>query len=191
MQKSRLGFSLFFIALLYCVLLLAGNYFIYQQQKQELYQGFEAQQSIELNLLSDLTKEGLLTQNYAFIEWYFKRWGREHNKVVSISLDDTRGYALMQYRRAVSAQAEMLVSTKNLQMHDGTYELKISTDTIGLERRLNELWLQLLLVSSGATMLLVVLLWLVFHKYAVQPLLEEVRRRQKAEEKLQSLVAAK
>ncbi|MDJ0882132.1 MAG: hypothetical protein QNJ56_10835 [Gammaproteobacteria bacterium] len=189
MQRPLLGISMFLIALFYCALLAAGNFFIYQQQKQSLYHDFEALQTIELNLLADLSQEGLLTQNYAFIDWFIKRWGREHNKVISISLDDTRGYALTHYRRAVSAQAEMLVSTKKLTMHDGTYILKISTDTVELERKLDELLLQLFLVSVGATMLLIILLWLVFHKYAIQPLAEEVKRRQKAENKLEALEA--
>jgi len=184
-----LGVSTFFIVLLYCALLVAGNYFIYQQQKDGVYKNFEEAQAIELKLLAELSTEGLITQNYAFIEWFFKHWGREYHKVVSLSLENTQGYSLVNYRRGVSAEAEMLVSSKNLNMHDGTYVLKISTDTIGLERKLDELLLQLFLVSSGAMVLLIILLWFVFHKFAVGPLTEEIRRRRKAEHRLQALEA--
>ncbi len=190
MTSARLGFALFFITLLYVVLLAAGNLFIYQQQEQTAYNEFENLKTQQLNLLADLTQEGLINQNYAFIEWTFKRWGNEHDNIVSISLENTSGYAFIQYQRAVPAQDLKAVAKKRIAMHDDTYLLKISTDTMEVERKLEELLLQLFLIATGATVLLIVLLWVVYFKYAMQPLAEEVKRRKTAEDRLAAIEVA-
>ena len=187
MKPLRLGAVIFFIGLLYCLLLAAGNLFIYQQQKDANYRDFEALQASELNLLEDITQNGLLSQNYAFIEWSFKRWGSEYHKIVSLSLENTHGFALISYQRSVPAKAQTLASQKKITMHDDVYLVKLSTDTIEVERKLEELLLQLFLISTGATILLLVLLWFVFMNYAIKPLTAETRRRKKAEEMLSEI----
>ena len=190
MESAKLGLALFFITLLYVALLAAGNLFIYQQQKQTAYTEFEDLKTRQLNVLSDLTQEGLINQNYAFVEWSFNRWGNEYDNIVSISLENTSGYALIQYQRAVPARDLQAVAKKRIVMHDDTYLLKISTDTIEIERKLEELLLQLFLIATGATVLLIVLLWVVYFKYAMQPLSEEVKRRKAAEDRLADIPIA-
>lgn len=187
MKNLKLGSSMFFIGLLYCVLLAIGNLFIYEQQKKTIFSDFEARQAVELNLLSDLAQQGLMTQNYAFIEWYFKRWAREYNKVVSLSLESSQGYTVFSYQRPATSHAEQLVSSKKISMYDDTYLIKISAATIQLEKNLDELHLQLFLISTGATLLLIILLWLVFYRYAYLPLNREIKRRKKAEDELEAI----
>jgi len=191
MSRSLFGLSSFSLALLYCALLVAGNLFVYHQQKNTLFSEFEDAQAIELKLLEEFAREGLITQNYAMIEWYFKHWGEEYGKVVSLSLENSQGYALIKYQRAVAAEAEMLVSSKSLKLHDGLYRLKISSDTVELNRRLDELLVQLFLVTAGATIVLIVMLWFLFQAFAVRPLQDEIRRRQRVERKLKDLLVEK
>ncbi len=69
-------------------------------------------------------------------------------------------------------------------MHDDRDMLKTGTDTIEIDRKLEELLLQLFLITTGSTVLLIVLLWVVYFRYASQPLSEEVKRHKAAEQKL-------
>jgi hypothetical protein len=189
MKKPLLGLSAFSAVLIYCALLVAGNFFIYQQQKETLYSEFENTQATELKLLAELARESLVSQNYAMIEWFFKKWGVEYTKVVLLSLENNQGFSLIKYQRAVPAQAEMLVSSKRIKLYDDIYQLEISSDTVELSTKLSELLLQLLLISVGAIILLVIMLWFVMQKFAIQPLAQEVKRRQRAEYKLQAFEA--
>ena len=146
MNSYRLGLTIVLLGLIYCLILAAGNLFIYDYQKRALYADLERQQSTELNMLAELAQEGLLTQNYAFIEWFIKRWGSEYHKVVDLSLENNRGQVLFEYQRAVPARTLVLSSQRAINMYDGSYLVKINTDTAALQTHLDELLLQLLLV---------------------------------------------
>jgi len=185
MNSFRLGMTMLVIGLLYCAILTAGNLFIYDYQKRTLYGDLERQQSIELNMLAELAQEGLLTQNYAFIEWFIKRWGSEYHKVVELSLENKRGQLLFEYQRAVPARTVVLSSQRAINMYDGSYLVKMSTDTATLEQQLDDFLIQLLLVSTVAVTLLVIGLWVAFYKLALQPINAEIARRKRAEDQLQ------
>jgi hypothetical protein len=181
---------MFLLGLVYCSALVLGNLFVYEQQSKILKTNLEKRQSTELNMLAELTHEGLITQNYAFIEWVVNRWGNEHRAIASLSLVNGRGQELFGYQSKLPAQAEVLTSQKRIAMYDDSYLLKIGRDTVEIENQREELLLQLLMISTGATMLLTLLLWVVFYRYAAQPMNEEIRLRKKAEEKLAALQAA-
>ncbi len=189
MKKNLYGLLTFSIALLFGALLVAGNLFVYQLQKKEIFAEFENAQATELKLLEQFAREGLITQNYALIEWFFQQWGQEYNKVVSLSLHSQQGYSLINYQRAVAAESDMLVSSKRIKLHDGIYHLKMSSDTVGLERKLDSLLVQLFMVTVGTTMLLVILLWFVFQTVVMRHLQHEGKRRLQVERKLASMEA--
>jgi hypothetical protein len=184
MNNFRLGITLVVVGSVYCAILAAGNLFIYDYQKHALYDDLERQQSAELNMLAELAQEGLLTQNYAFIEWFINRWGSEYHKVVELSLENKRGLVLFEYQRAVPARTLVLSSQRAINMYDGSYLVKLSTDTIALQQQLDEMLVQLLLVSTVAVFLLVIALWVAFYKLALQPINAEIARRKHAEDLL-------
>jgi len=175
------------LALLFTLFLILGNIFIYQKQRTSYLDAFKETQQTDIKLLSQLAREALITQNYALIEWFFNTWGQDYQKVVRLTLENQNGFALSQYQRRKSALGNTITSTNTLILHDGSYTITLTSDSIEVDKLLEELKMQLLLVNAGATLLVILNIWFLFQRFAIRHLHHETRLRKIAEEKLKQL----
>ncbi|NOR51387.1 MAG: response regulator [Gammaproteobacteria bacterium] len=184
MNKTSLNPTLYLLALLFSLFLIAGNVYIYHQQRDSLLTAFKHAQQNELQILSQLAKESLITENYALIEWFFNRWGEDRDEVLSLTLENSSGFALTDYRRPLAASGETHSSSRTITSHDDTYLLTLTSETNKISHQLSQLMQQLFLVSSIAILLLAVSIWFLFQRLAIRPLLREIKIRHKAEQAL-------
>ncbi|MBT3204552.1 MAG: hypothetical protein HOM14_11075 [Gammaproteobacteria bacterium] len=187
MNKLFPRLALVSLALLFTLFLVLGNIFIYQKQRTSYHDAFKETQQTDLKLLSQLAREALITQNYALIEWFFNTWGLDYQKVVRLTLENQNGFALSKYQRRKAAEGETITNSNTLVLHDGSYTITITSDSIEIDNLLEELKLQLLLVNAGATLLVILNIWFLFQRFAIRHLHQEMRLRKIAEDKLKLL----
>ncbi len=176
--------ALISLVLLFIVFLVIGNMFIYNQQRSNYLNDFKESQQTDIKLLSQLAREGLISQNYALIEWFFKTWGQDYQTVVSLNLKNHNGFALSKYKRRIAATGDTITLTNNIELYDGSYTITLISDTIDIESKLEHLQLQLFLVNLGATILATLNIWFLFRHFTIRHLQQETRLRRIAEEKL-------
>lgn len=172
------------LTLLFVVFLISGNFYIYQQQSNSLNKTFSHSQQTELKLLTHLAKESLILENYSLLEWFFKRWGEEQNHVISITLKNKTGFDIVDYQRSRPPEAETISHSRTIALQHDEYFITLISETLVINKQLESLILQLVLVSSIAIALLGIITWLIFQKLAIQPLLHEIKLRHKAEKQL-------
>ncbi len=172
------------LILLYLLFITAGNTFIYQQQHTSYLDAFKKSQQTEIKLLSQLAREALISKNYALIEWFFNTWGTDYQKVVSLTLENTNGFALSQYQRRNKVTGKVITSTKPITLYDGSYKITLITDTSEIDSLMESLKLQLILINIGASLLVVLNIWFIFQRFAMHQLLQQTRLRKIAEDKL-------
>ncbi|MFK5985319.1 MAG: EAL domain-containing protein [Pseudomonadota bacterium] len=180
--------TLFGLILLFSCFLVIGNIYIYKQQRNILFDAFSQSQQTELKLLSQLAKESLITENYALIEWFFKRWGEERKPVISLSLKSDNGFSIIDFQRqsvdAAIDKSEIVSHSVAIILHDETYWLNISSEATSISQLLKTLVQQLILVSSIATLMLGVTIWYLFKYLTIRPLLHEIKLRHQAEHEI-------
>ncbi|QKQ27120.1 sensor domain-containing diguanylate cyclase [Candidatus Reidiella endopervernicosa] len=184
MKKTAHRQSWFGIALLFTLFLVAGNFFIYQQQHDSLFSSFENSQQNVVKLLTQLARESLITENFALIEWYFNSWGKGHSEVVTLTLVNEDGFALSTYNRPTPSVRETFTSSGSITVNHDRYDLTLTSEPIVTTQLLNSLIKQLALISSIATILLGITTWFLFHKFSITPLLHEIERRRNAEHEI-------
>ncbi|MBF0470792.1 MAG: diguanylate cyclase, partial [Gammaproteobacteria bacterium] len=186
MNKSRYLQTIISLIILFGLFLVAGNYYIYSSQKQLLLTEFRQSQQTLHNLLTQLARESLITENYALIEWYFKRWGEGHPAVIELTLTSSNGFALSQFQRPLRDQeSEIITTSSTITLHQEDYLLSLRSSSSEAQAKLLRLVEQMLVVSAIAITLLAVAIWLLFQRLAIRPLLQEITSRQKAEEEIQ------
>ena len=94
---------------------------------------------------------------------------------------------LSKYQRRKAAEGETITNSNTLVLHDGSYTITITSDSIEIDNLLEELKLQLLLVNAGATLLVILNIWFLFQRFAIRHLHQEMRLRKIAEDKLKLL----
>ncbi len=170
------------LALLFIFFLVASNIYIYQQQRSALATAFTQLQQSEIQILSQLAKESLISENYALIEWFFNRWGEEHNEVVSLTLiNDGSNFLLSNYQRTNDPKILKFSSSSTLSHQDEIYEITLVSEATAMNKQLKELMLQLIVVSTTTVLLLGISIWNLFQRLAIRPLLLEIENRRKAE----------
>lgn len=172
---------------LFTLFMIVGNTFIYKHQRSINFDAFKESQQTEIKLLSQMAREGLISQNFALLEWFFRTYALDYDKVVSLSLKNQNGFALSQYQRRKAAQGDTITATNTITLHDGTYIITLTSDTVELKQKMEELELQLFLVNAGASLLVIVNIWFLFRHFAIRRLQHETRLRRMAEEKLRKL----
>ncbi|MCU7940320.1 MAG: GGDEF domain-containing protein [gamma proteobacterium symbiont of Bathyaustriella thionipta] len=172
------------LSLLFVLFLLSGNYYIYQQQSRSLNHTFNHSQETELKLLAHLAKESLILENYALLEWFFTRWGEEQHHITCISLKNKTGFAIVDYQRPGAYEAEIIANSRTIILNNDRYSLTLESEALVIKEQLESLIVQLALVSSIATALLGALIWVLFQRLAIQPLVHEIYLRHKAEQQL-------
>lgn len=178
---------LLILALLLLLFLYLGNSFIYNNQRAYYNDSLIKSQQTDMKLLSQLTREGLITRNYALIEWFFNQWGIDYKSVVRLSLETQNGFALSKYTRREAATGRTISASRTISIHDGSYTISLITDTSGIDKKLEELKLQLILVNTGVFMLTILNVWFLFRHFAIRHLKLETKARKIAEEKLRQL----
>ncbi len=172
------------LSLVFILFLVIGNIFIYDQQQTNYFNSFKEEQKNDIKLLSQLAREGLISQNYALIEWFFNTWGQDYHTVVNLTLKNQLGFALSKYQRREAAKGQTITSSNTMTLHDGTYIVSITSDSIDLENKLEHLKLQLILVNTGLIILAILNTWFMFRHFAIRHLQKEQKLRKVAEEKL-------
>jgi len=172
------------LTVLFTGFLISGIFYIYSKQCDSLYKAFTQAQQTELKLLSYLAKESLISENYSLIEWYFNRWGGEQTYVISLTLSNSAGFAIVDYQRAQAAQTKSVSHSSVIDLQSEQYSIVLVSEIVEVEALLKNLLQQLILVSSIVVALLGISVWFVFQKLAIKPLLHEIDLRHKAEQEL-------
>ena len=172
------------LVLLFSCFLISGNVYIYNKQYNSLYNAFSQAQQTELKLLTHLAKESLISEDYSLIEWYFNRWGKDQTYVISLTLKNKSGFAVVDYQRVQAAQAEIITHSSTINLQHDHYRIVLLSEITDVETQLNSLLKQLILVSSIVVTLLGIGVWFVFQNLAIKPLLHEIELRHKAEQEL-------
>jgi len=173
---------MFLLALLFTFFLIASNIYIYQQQRSTLTTAFTHLQQSEIQILSQLARESLISEDYALIEWFFNRWGEEHSEVVSLTLRNSdSNFLLSNYQRTKDPSIERFSSSNTITHQDEIYKITLVSEATAMNKQLKELMQQLMLVSTITILLLGISIWNLFQRLAIRPLLLEIESRQKAE----------
>jgi len=176
------------LVLIFSIFLVVGNYYIYQQQRTSHIAKYKQAKQTEINILLKMANESLISENYAYIEWFFSRWGEEHKTVVSLSLKNADGFFLSQYQRQTETTTELLTVTDIITLNYKSYIISLISDLSEINELLAQLLSQLILISSIAIISLAILVWVLFYYFAITPLQNEVEQRKKAEKKFSLLL---
>jgi len=180
---------LFASILIYSLFLLVSNVYIYQKQSDSLMETYLLVKQDEANVLSQLTKESLISENYSLIEWFIGRWGESRQSVIHLEVKNKAGFVLAQFQRPGIKMADGLMNSvtviSNIQHNNESYQLTLVSDTNNIISILVKLSKQLILVSCLFTIILAVCVWFLFQKFSIEPLQIEIKRRSQAEKNLQ------
>lgn len=184
MSKKPFYKTLLALVLFFSLFLFISDTYIYKQQRNTLLENFSQSQQTELKLLSQLAKESLISNNYALIEWFLKRWAEERTTVVKITLKSDNGFAIVEYQRPKISKTKIISSSTRIVLHNEVYTLKISSETTEINLSLDKLQQQLFLLSVIASLVLVISTWYLFKYLSIRPLLHEIKLRQNAESEI-------
>ncbi|MCU7834579.1 MAG: GGDEF domain-containing protein [gamma proteobacterium symbiont of Taylorina sp.] len=180
--KYRIIYASF---LIYSIFLVVSNYYVYQQQKESLYNTFLVSKQSEANILSQLAKESLISENYSLLEWFFMRWGKDRHSVISLDIKNSNGFILAQFQRQVLESINRVKVISNISLNNESYQITLVSDTNRINTILEKLLKQLILISSFFTLILALSVWYLFRQFAILPLQIEIQQRQKVEANLQ------
>jgi diguanylate cyclase (GGDEF)-like protein/PAS domain S-box-containing protein len=164
-----LGVLFFFLALAVSV--------IFEHQRNVVYEEYRRAQQEELRLIGILAREAMFKENYALIEWYLIRWGKEQDEIVGMRAVADNGFVLAVYKRERPAKNQLAISQVVSYSGRDLVTIEMTMDLAHLDALLKNLLLELILGSVVLILLVSVSIWLVIKRMAIQPLQREVKRR--------------
>jgi len=172
------------LLLMFSSFLVFSNFYVYQQQRISLLEEYTSAKQTEVNLLSELARESLISENYSLIEWFFRRWGEDRKAVIGLSLENESGFFLSQYQAQTSETSQSLAMSNIISINNESYKIILISDLDEINTQLEELLKQLIIVSSLATFFLGMGIWYFYQKFAILPLQDEVKQRELVEKAL-------
>jgi diguanylate cyclase (GGDEF)-like protein/PAS domain S-box-containing protein len=151
---------------------------IFHHQRNVVYEEYRRAQQEELRLIGILAREAMFKENYALIEWYLTRWGKEQDEIVAMRAVAENGFVLAIYQRERPAKHELAIAQEVSHSGRNLVTIEMTMDLAHLDILLMDLFLELILGSTLLVMLISASVWLVIKRMAIQPLRREVKRRQ-------------
>uniref|UniRef100_A0A1S7LHL4 Sensory/regulatory protein RpfC n=1 Tax=Magnetococcus massalia (strain MO-1) TaxID=451514 RepID=A0A1S7LHL4_MAGMO len=182
---SSYQWALIAYTLLFLAFLLLTNVLIYHHQRTTLLADFTKHHEELVDSLAILSREAILREDYALIEWYLKAWGEKSEHIISLSLTlgSTR---LVDFKRDDPHQTERVVVTQQGVSGETIFVIKMSLYPHELYVVLNNLVVQMVIGSALATLILAISAWMVLRYLAIRPLQRENQARIEAEHALVS-----
>ena len=165
--------------------LIAMDFLLVSQEREQLYAEFDAKTKNELSLIGTFVTEPLLEQQYALVEQFILQWGEEKSDILEIRALSPEGYAIAQFKRP-SPKGNIRSFRHPIDfMNQNLLTLEIIKDVTPVDIHLEDFWKRLLLQSLAVLGALGTTLWFILKKLALRPLEEEIVRRHDAEHNLQ------
>ena len=184
-KNSKQQWDILIYTTVFVVFLLVVNTFIYHLEKKKLYEEFDSSNRVVVSLLTDLSKDALLSENYALIDWFFNHWGENQvSSIVELRLATDKGFYLADYAREFNG-SDVTYYTRDIDLGNGhKYILEMTMSHDEIRGNLIDLLYQLLAVSTFATLLLAIISWQIINHLSISPLKKEIALREEAERKL-------
>jgi diguanylate cyclase (GGDEF)-like protein len=177
-----------FVLIAYCVIfvlfLLIADLLIYRQQEERLYSEFEGSNQVLVNLLTQLSRDAILSENYALLDWFLARWGQRHRAIVEIRVKSPTGFDVARYLDEPLPEKLSRYQEQITVDGEGSYSFRLGMSHVTVEKHLAEVRKWLGLVSTLAILLLGLIVWFLLKQLAIKPLELEVTRRKKTEREL-------
>ena len=177
-----------FVLIVSCVVftlfLVVADFLIYKEQEKRLYSEFEESNRVLVSLLTQLSQDAILSENYALLDWFLVRWGQRHEAIVEVRVSSPTGFDIAVYREEeIPVEVSRYHSSITLQ-GEGEYSFWLVMSHVAVEKHLKEVFKWLALVSTLVIVLLGLTVWYLLRRFAIKPLEQEVHRRIKTEQEL-------
>jgi signal transduction histidine kinase/serine phosphatase RsbU (regulator of sigma subunit) len=173
-QHGRL-FLLFFIILLSFFVL--ASFLITTQQRHQLLDNEKQGVALEFDLISEFISESFLKNDYAAVRLFLLNWAKQHEHIVTLTATAKNGFQFVNYTRQIPTEKTFSVHRRVFFAQNNYLDLEIANDLASIEKIINKLNLQLLIIFSLIMMLLGVILWITLNKIALIPLESEINKR--------------
>ncbi len=173
-QHGRL-FLLFFIILLSFFVL--ASFLITSQQRHQLLDNEKQSVALEFDLIGEFISESFLKNDYAAVRLFLLNWAKKHEHIVTLTATAKNGFQFVNYTRQTPTENTFLVQRRISFSQNNYLDLEIANDLASIEKIINKLNWQLLIIFSFIMMLLGVILWITLNKIALIPLETEINKR--------------
>ena len=161
----------------------AGDSIVLYQQRELLLEDARKTLSEHLVALGDTAADALLRSDYVSVDRMLTQWFQHHDDVLSIKATTSNGFALTEItrQRAVAPDEFLTVATDVAYQNRPLMKIEVSRDTSSLQRNFIALSYRFTMLMLAFVSVAGWLLWRTLRRTALQPLENEISRRQEIE----------
>ena len=161
----------------------AGDSIVLYQQRELLLEDARKTLSEHLVALGDTAADALLRSDYVSVDRMLTQWFQHHDDVLSIKATTSNGFALTEItrQRAVAPDEFLTVATDVAYQNRPLMKIEVSRDTSSLQRNFIALSYRFTMLMLAFVSVAGWLLWRTLRRTALQPLENEISRRQAIE----------
>lgn len=173
-QHGRLFFLFIFILLIFFVF---ASWLVASQQRNLLLDNEKQRDNLEFDLIGEFISESFLKNDYVAVRQFLQNWSEKREHIVTLTAIAKNGFMFVNYARPKPAKNAYSVK-RRMSFSQGNYlDLEIVNDRASIEKIINELNWQLLIIFSIIMALLGFILWITLTKIALIPLEREINKR--------------
>lgn len=181
-QNNKKTLAIFMLLLL--VFLVLINLLVAAELRTTIRQAQATHEQNDAALFSEFVTSLLVQKDFAKIVDLVSKWGNKNNDLVNIRLVAENNYVLAEYHSdnvvAVPSVVKNTIKIRGLQ----EYRLSLTYDRIKLISELNNITVNLVVVSTIIFIILSTILWQILLKTALLPLQREALRHKKTSDEL-------
>lgn len=180
-KRTILMFAL--ILLIYFVIVVA----VIISHEQDMFDMSIKNAHGEIELIGSFVQDAIIRHDYAFIEQFVNRWGKEHEDVIELKIIAPNNFVIAHYKRKSSPY---FFSFKRLISYSGRDYgvVEFTKDFSSVRKSLNYFILQLILGAILLTVFTGFTLWYSVRRLALKPLEREIAIRKEAEGRFRTLM---
>lgn len=141
----------------------------------------------EIELVSAFVQDAIIRYDYALIEQFVMRWGRDHKDIIELKITAPNNFVIAHFKREPTLYTFSFKKMVSYSGRDyGTIEL--TKDFTSIRKSLNNFMLQLISGAILLTVLTGLILWYSVRRHALMPLEKEITVRKETEERFRTLM---
>jgi PAS domain S-box-containing protein len=155
--------------------------------EQDMFDMYRKNTEGEIELVSAFIQDAIIRHDYASIEQFVVRWGRDHKDIIDLKIIAPNNFVIAHFKREPSIYA---FSFKRLVTQSGRdyATIELIKDFYPVRKSLIRFILQLILGAILLTLMTGFTLWYSVRRLALIPLEREIAVRKEAEERFRTLM---
>jgi hypothetical protein len=163
--------------ILLLVFLALSNVVLLKFERQEYLKSFVDHTQYELDEAAAFMVEPLLKYQFADVNQFIQNWGKSHQDVIKFEATTPKGHTLSSYKRKSTSPFQISTEKKVSYADQHLLTLSMTKDYSSVESILSTVRNILIFSSFLIVTVLGVCLWIIFCRFAIQPLQAEIAKR--------------